>query len=368
MLLFDATITTNLKMMAKSGHLQMRFPNLGRYLEKVPLAALPTPVRESTYRHGDRTHPVWIKEDDLTGDAYGGNKVRKLEYLLKRAMSKRCDHVATFGAVGSHHALATALYARQLGLGCTTFLSHQTRVASIPAVLNMHLKIGTEIVRYGGAYAERINTIRKSLRGRRTWVIPAGGSSWLGTIGFVEAALELAAQIEANQLPEPGRIYVATGTMSTAAGLAIGFALAGLPIEVHAVRVSHTSIANRAVLDRLIQKTAMMLSRLDKSFPGELSTRTNIVLRNDYFADGYAHSNTQIDAAILTARAQFGLTLESTYTGKAMAAMLHDLDAAGNDDADFLFWNTYHSKSLDVPSDHPLEEKQLPPEFFRYFS
>jgi len=353
--------------MEKSGPLQARFPKLGRCLGKVSLTSLPTPVRETDYRYGGQTKPIWIKEDNLTGESYGGNKVRKLEYLLKRAIDKHCTRVATFGAVGSHHALATALYARQLGLDCTSFLSHQTRVASIPATLNSHLRIGTDIVRYGGAYSNRIDTLRKTLRGRKTWIIPAGGSSWLGTIGFVDAGLELAAQIEAKLLPEPHRIYVATGTMSTSAGLGLGLALAGLPIEIHAVRVSHTSIASDAVLERLMLKTATMLNRLDASFPRDLAASANIVLRHDYFADGYALSNAEIDAAILTAETQLGLLLESTYTGKALAAMLGDLNRTSDENARFLFWNTYHSKPLSAASDSPLDKGKLPPEFLRYF-
>jgi 1-aminocyclopropane-1-carboxylate deaminase/D-cysteine desulfhydrase-like pyridoxal-dependent ACC family enzyme len=367
MLLFKTTITKKYRTMEKSGPLQARFPKLGRCLGKVSLTSLPTPVRESSYRCEGQTQAIWIKEDHLSGESYGGNKVRKLEYLLKRAIDKHCTRVATFGAVGSHHALATALYARQLGLDCTAFLSHQTRVASIPATLNTHLQIDTQIVRYGGAYSHRIDTLRRTLRDQKTWIIPAGGSSWLGTIGFIEAGLELAAQIEAKLLPRPDRIYVATGTMSTAAGLGLGLALAGLPIEIHAIRISRASTANDAVLERLMRKTATMLNRLDTSFPPDLAARTNIVFRHDYFAEGYALSNAETDAAIVIAEKQFGLILESTYTGKAMAAMLGDMNTSSDENARFLFWNTYHSKPLTAASDSPLDKNKLPAEFLRYF-
>lgn len=352
--------------MAVSEHLQARFPALAGKLKKIPLATLPTPVREASYLRGGRSHVVWIKEDNLTGKPYGGNKVRKLEYLLRPVLDKHRSRVATLGAVGSHHALATALYAQELGLGCTVFLSHQTAVASVPATLNTHLEIGTEIVRYGGAYRDRVNTLRKFLQKRNSWLIPAGGSSWLGTVGFIDAGLELAAQIGAKQLPMPDRIYVATGTMSTVAGLSLGLALANLPIEIHAVRVSHASIANPAVLDRLIKKTATMLRRLDASFPLDIIERTHIALRDEYFGKGYAHSNPTIDAAIAAARDQLGLSLESTYTGKAMAAMLGDLDALAGKAGQFLFWNTYHSAPLSHSSERPSSPK-LPAEFLRYF-
>ncbi len=354
--------------MANSEHLLSRFPTLGRKLKKIPLANLPTPVREVRYCKRTASHNVWIKDDSLTGEPYGGNKIRKLEYLLQPVLDKHRGRVATFGAVGSHHALATALYARKLGLDCTAFLSHQTRVPSIPATLNTHLRIGTEIVRYGGTYRDRVGTLRRHLWGRNAWVVPAGGSSWLGTLGFIDAGLELAHQISSKQLSMPDRIYVATGTMSTAAGLALGLALAELPIAVHAVRVSRTSIANPAVLARLIGKTVAMLKSLDASFPDEIVTNTRVFLRHEYFGAGYAHSNAVIDAAIETSADQFAIALESTYTGKAMAAMLHDLDSAGGKSARFLFWNTCHSLPLTESADRPLNGSKLPKEFLHYFT
>ena len=354
--------------MTNSEHLQTRFPALGRKLKKVQLTTLPTPVREVQYRRHQKAQVVWIKEDNLTGKPYGGNKVRKLEYLLQPALDKRRSRIATFGAVGSHHALATALYARRLGLGCTAFLSHQARALSIPATLNTHLRIGTEIVRYGGAYCDRIKTLRRHLGSRNAWVIAAGGSSWLGAVGFIDAALELAEQIDAQQLPMPERIYVATGTMSTVAGLAIGLAIAELPTEIHAVRVSHIGIANIARLERLIKKTALMLNRLDPSFPADISERARVILRNEYFGSGYAHSDATTDAAIATAIDQFDLKLESTYTGKAMAAMLDDLDTADDAGGRFLFWNTYHSAPLEQSAEQPPDSSKLPAEFLRYFN
>lgn len=354
--------------MANSEHLLSRFPTLGRKLKKIPFANLPTPVREVRYCNRTASQNVWIKDDSLTGELYGGNKIRKLEYLLQPVLDKRRGRVATFGAVGSHHALATALYARKLGLGCTVFLSHQTRVPSIPATLNTHLRIGTEIVRYGGTYRDRVGTLRRHLWGRNAWVIPAGGSSWLGTLGFIDAGLELAHQISSKQLSMPDRIYIATGTMSTAAGLALGLALAELTIDVHAVRVSHTSIANRAVLARLIRKTAAILYDLDDSFPADIAMHTRVILRNEYFGAGYAHSNALVDAAIATASDQFDIALESTYTGKAIAAMLCDLDMLSGQRARYLFWNTCHSLPLTETADQPLDAAKLPEEFLRYFA
>jgi len=226
--------------MSDTDYLQARFPLLGEKLPRMHLANLPTPVRALELDLGPEKRSLSIKYDNLTGSIYGGNKVRKLEYIFPRALAKGCKRIATFGATGSNHALATALYARHAGFECTCFLSHQAKTALVAGTLNKHLQNHTDLIRYGGAYNSRINTLRENLWGKDAWVIPMGGSSWLGTVGFVAAGLELSAQIENKEIPLPDRLYVGSGTMGTAVGLALGLAIAELETEVHAVRVSDT--------------------------------------------------------------------------------------------------------------------------------
>lgn len=348
-------------------YLKERFPTLAERLPRTRLATLPTPVQTLEVELESGRREISVKCDDLTGVIYGGNKVRKLEYIFPRAREKHCKRLATFGAVGSNSALATALYARQVGFECTCFLMHQAKTAMISATLNVHIQAGTELIRYGGPYAKRIQTLRKHLWGRNAWVVPMGGSSWRGTVGFVAAGLELAWQIEKGQLAKPHRIYVGTGTMGTAVGIALGLAIAELDTEVHAVRASVTDITNEHLMNKLAEKTVTMMRRLDDSVPADLASRTNIRIRHGFFGEGYALSTPQADEAIVFARKQLDLRLESTYTGKAMAALLADLKGPGTEAMHVLFWNTYYAMPVTVPTDHPLDEKALPEEFLRYF-
>jgi D-cysteine desulfhydrase len=252
-------------------------------------------------------------------------------------------------------------------MGCTSFLSHQSKTPNVARTLNMHLRNETEIIRFGGDRASRVATMRANLIGRRTWVIPIGGSSWLGTLGFVNAGLELAEQAQSGDFPVPARLYVATGTMGTAAGIALGLALRGMPTVVHAVRVSHESICNTTALQRLMRKTAMLMNRFDPAIPADLASRTNVVLRNDFFADGYAQSNEATHQAISLARDEFGIALEQTYTGKAMAALLQDINSARVATQPMLFWNTYNSRSLPAGNERPDDIAGIPEQFLRYY-
>ena len=350
-----------------SDYLATSYPRLAQRLLKTRLADLPTPVIERALTTASGQRNVTIKCDDLTGKLYGGNKVRKLEYLLRRASEKNAKRIATFGTAASNHALATALYAKSLGFECTCFLSNQTRTPGVPRALNMHLRNDTEIVRFGGSRASRVNTLRKHLWGRQAWVIPAGGSNWLGTVGFVNAGLELAAQISTGDIVVPDRLYVANGTMATAVGIALGLALANVPTEVHAVRVTEDFVANPIAMHRLMAKTARLLNTLDASIPADLANRANYRFRNGFLAGGYAKSNTATDRAVCIARDELGLALETTYTGKAMTAMLHDLQQPENAKLSMLFWNTFNSRPLPVGAERPSDVSGLPGEFLRYF-
>lgn len=350
--------------MPETDALKSSYPVLASQLPRMPLATLPTAVGDVAVRFG-KARQISVKYDNLTGDLYGGNKVRKLEYILARAKERGARRIATFGAVGSNHALATAIYARHAGFGCTCFLSHQARTPQVSATLRKHLEIGTEIVRYGGAYRTRNQTLSRYLWNRRAWVIPMGGSSWLGTVGFVGAGLELAGQIRAGEVSAPERIYVGSGTMGTAAGIALGLAMAGIECEVHAVRVSDLSIMNEKAFDHLTQKTALMMRDFDASIPRDIAARTRVRIRHDLFGPGYAKGTDATDEAIAFAKHELALNLETTYTGKTLAAVLADW-RNGTGDARVLYWHTYNSVPLAAPALDKVDLAGLPEEFLKY--
>jgi len=350
-----------------SDYLAAAFPILGERLPKTPLADLPTPLEQHTIETQAGARTILVKRDDLTSAAYGGNKIRKLEYIFQRAIERSAKRVATFGSVGSNHALATAILARKVGLECTCFLAHQTRTPKIPYTLNMHRGLGTEIVRYGGGI-DTLRLFRKYLQNRSTWVIPLGGSSWLGAVGFVNAGLELAAQIAESGMTAPSRIYIANGTMGSATGLLLGLAAADVPSEVHAVRVAENRFANPAVLDSLVRKTALLLHRYDPTFDSEIARRVKLRWRDDFFAGGYAKSDPVTEQAVRLADVEAGLRLETTYTGKAMAALVHDLQLPDYRGEEYLFWNTHSSSVLPVTAEQPATPENIPHEFYdRYY-
>jgi D-cysteine desulfhydrase len=342
------------------------FPVLASRLPRLQLADLPTPVEQKTLHIGGSAYNVAVKRDDITGELYGGNKVRKLEYLLAEAQQRQSNCIATFGTIASNHALATSLYTHKIGYPCVCFLAHQAKTPSAARALNMHQKIGTQIVRYNWTSKDRDTLVREALSSYDAFVIPPGGSSPLGAVGFVHAALELAAQVETGDAVLPSRVYVANGTMGTAVGLALGFAIAGLDTEVHAVQVTEDMVSSPGTMKELLHKTAKHLRKADESIPADLADRARYQFRTGFLGDGYARTNDTTETAIAVARDELGIELEATYTGKAMAALLSDLHAR-TVSGPVLFWNTYNSRPLAAGMALPENTDRLPEEFLRYF-
>ncbi len=239
----------------ESRPLHEAFPGLASRLAHAPIAALPTPVRALT----EARCRLCAKLDGETHDVYGGNKVRKLEYLLAQARAHGCTSVATFGTVGSNHATATAIHARTQGLGCINFLSRQRPTPWLRGNLLAQAGAGARLVFLSGDRAARFETVHRTLQEApgRVWLVPMGGSSLTGSLGYVNAAFELATQVADGLLQEPDVIYLPLGTMGTAVGLALGLRAAGLRARVTAVRVVHESVGSRQRARRLFERMAV---------------------------------------------------------------------------------------------------------------
>ena len=214
----------------------------------IELANLPTPVQRLDWPESSAAK-LWAKRDDLTSPVYGGNKVRKLEYLLGRALARNHKAVLTFGAMGSNHVLATARFCEQLGLDCIAIMSRQAMTSYLPGNLAATIRSGAELhscprFRDIANAAKTAAQTYMDRHGSKPMLVPPGGSSEVGALGFVNAAFELDRQIEQGVLPEPDRIYVALGTMGSVVGLTLGLAALKRRTEVVAVKVVVDEVAD----------------------------------------------------------------------------------------------------------------------------
>ncbi len=231
-----------------------RFPRLGDSLPHIELGRRPTPVRRLVALEGRArgSAEIWLKDDGVFGGAWGGNKARKLEWILPDVRRRRRRTILTVGALGTNHGLATALYAREQGLQTVLALVDQPIDDHVRAQFARIKRSGARVYRTHGALRTvaslpRIYAVHTDWRRLRPpYFLRVGGSSALGALGYVEAALELAEQVERGELPGPAQVVVALGSGGTVAGLVLGFALAGLDTRVVAVQVNDRTPSTRA--------------------------------------------------------------------------------------------------------------------------
>jgi 1-aminocyclopropane-1-carboxylate deaminase/D-cysteine desulfhydrase-like pyridoxal-dependent ACC family enzyme len=343
-----------------------RFPALRDRFHRIPLGRYPTPVERQEIETEAGAVPLLVKRDDLCGREYGGNKVRKLEFLLAAARARGAERVITAGATGSHHALATAVYGRQLGFAVTLVLFPQKRTQHVRDVLLMDHALGAEL-----RFARRMESVpfalltaRLAHRRQLTYVIPPGGSDAIGTLGYVSAGLELAAQIADGSAARPAAIHVAAGTLGTAAGLALGLAAAELDIPVVATRITARMVTNIGMLRRLLTRTHALLQRHGADMPPVAAALERITLTHDQFGDGYGRPTPA--GAVATERfAAVGLTLDTTYTAKAAAGLLAAAANGAGDGAPLMFWHTLSSVAPHQLIDAELVDT-LPAKFADY--
>ncbi len=326
-------------------------------MPRVELCALPTPVRALSL---DGVGVLEVKCDDLTSPRYGGNKVRKLEFLLGRALEEGTQAVITFGAYGSNHALATAVHARAVGLEPHVVLSPQAPTPYARATLLAHAALGSVLHVADGWDGSRVAVgVRKTLtvaNGVEPYVIPMGGTSGVGAVGYVNAAFEVG-----NDVPD--LVYVTGGTLGTAVGLAVGFAARGLPTRVVSIRVTPSEVANEDFARRICAQTVGVLRSFDPGFPELAFENLELEMRDDWFEPGYGVVTPQTLDAVSMAR-DLGLRLETTYTGKTFAALLADAAAGRLRESRVLLWNTYNSAPMPAPGD----AEELPRQLREYIS
>ncbi len=304
--------------------------NLARY-PRVRLGHLPTPLEpmEALSKHLGGPS-LWIKRDDCTGLSSGGNKTRKLEYLMAEAIAQKADVVITQGATQSNHARQTAAAAAKLGMKCHILLEDRTGFEDPAYNLNGNVLLdqlhGASISKRPGgtdmqAEMEVLAADQKK-KGHRPYIIPGGGSNPVGALGYVNCAIELLAQ--ANELGlRIDHLVHATGSAGTQAGLVTGLAALNSGIPVLGIGVRAPKDKQEANVFALAEKTAAFLG-----LPGVVK-RGQVVANCDYVGQGYGlPTEGMVEAVKLMANVE-GILLDPVYSGKGMAGLI-DLVTKGH--------------------------------------
>lgn len=338
---------------------------------RLHLGTLPT-LLEPAARFGAAigAPELLIKRDDVSAAAYGGNKVRKLEYLLADAIDRGCDAVVTFGAAGSNHALATAIYAERAGLACHAVLTDQVQTPWVAATLRWHGLLGTHIVSAMNgaevqARAERLRAAHPT-GPDRLYEIRWGGSSPTGSLGFVEAGAELSAQLATAGISGPVRVYLPCGTMGSVAGLLCGLgAAARRPVTVVGVKVVPQKTVDAAAVLRLANAVRELLPP-DRRCPAD-QLAASLEFRSEFAGAGYALPTPEGIEAVGLAKELAGLKLDTTYSGKALACLVADARSGRLSGVTPVFWLTWNTQPYPKGLDG-VDTTKLPADFQKFFA
>lgn len=311
--------------------------------ENVHLAALPTPIQKldrlSKYLSGP---DLYIKRDDLTGLATGGNKTRKLELLVADALKQECDHLVTVGSVQSNHCRQTAAAAAKFGLGCSLVLSGQQPSHSLGNLLIDEL-LGAHVYWTNGrSRAETMEDVLGELHsmGRSPYPIPVGGSNVIGSTGYVLAMREYLEQAAAAHINNDF-IVLASSSGGTQAGLVLGAELFGYSGHILGISVDHPADSLKTQVAALVTATAAHLGLNTTALANKVD------INDDYVGDGYAEVGEPEREAIRLMAQKEGILLDPVYTAKAMAGVI-DLIRWGafSRGQSLLFWHTGGTAAL----------------------
>lgn len=290
-------------------------------MARVHLAHLPTPLddapRLSALLGGPR---ILVKRDDMTGLAFGGNKTRKLEYLMGDAMRQGADTIFTSGAPQSNHCRQTAAAAARLGLRCILVLTPgEHNVMQGNLLLDRLLK--AEIVY---TESEDENAVMADLaaaenaKGHKSYVIPVGGSNGVGTLGYASLVLEMAGQFFERGL-SASRVYVSSGSGGTQGGLLLGKRLYHAGWQLIGCSSGRTAGIVRPKVVRTANEGARVLGM------AEDFTEADVTVDDRFIGPGYGIPTAESQEAIRLFAESEGILLDPVYTAKAAAAMIHDI-------------------------------------------
>ena len=317
---------------------------------RLTFAHLPTPIEPmknlSAYLDGPQ---LWIKRDDQTGLAFGGNKTRKLEFLVAEAVANGAKTLLTAGAEQSNHCRQTAAAASRFGLDCVLVLSKVDGADFYKhksGNLMLDTLFGAEII--WSTYNQRDQVFEEAFQnlwseGRRPYLIPYGGSNATGAVGYTHALKEMVMQTQGNgvNIPFPDTIVVASSSGGTQAGLVAGQHIHNLKLDIIGISIDETEASLRSQVATL---ASAVCDLLDESHDFDLQT---ILVNDKYLGAGYGVVGEAEKEAIQLFARKEGILLDPVYTGRAAAGMIDMIrKKCFRKEEVLIFWHTGGSPAL----------------------
>jgi len=351
-----------------------------RALPFLALVDAPTPVEPLWSARAGLRDGLWQKRDDLASTRYGGNKVRRFEWLLADALDRGARTLVTAGGYASTQVTATVLHGTAHGLDVEAVLFEQPMTDFAREALALDVAAhapgddspgaapdaATGVTLFDGrSYARTAWRLAQRMRAaRRPYLVLPGASSPLPNLGYVDAMLELAEQVARGECPRPDRIIVPTGSGGTVVGLALGAALLGWPTVITAVRITEPYVTNRFSLAALLYATRRRLVTLGVRGARRLED-ARVEVDGSFLGEGYGFPTAQTPEGMALTEELIGKPGEVTYSGKGLAALASWSRRAPREE--ILYWHTLSSTGRDPGASSRAAPPQLPEELRRVF-
>jgi len=323
---------------------------------------------------------IYIKRDDKIHHIYGGNKLRKFEFIFGKVLKKKKKGVVTIGGIGTNHGLACAIVCHQLNppLKCSLYLFHQPLTWHVQRSLLLFNHFGAKLHLGKGGIGTFVKFLFFKLFHPKYFLMFPGASplfgigSPLGIIGFINAVIELKTQIDQGLVSEPDIIFIPGGSTGTAAGLIAGCKLMGLKTKIYVVAIYTSLTANPSAITKNANKALKYLQKRDKLIPNIKVLEDDFEFISGFLGSGYGiktiRGQTAIDKVMELEGHSKDFKLETTYTGKAIAALFNYLEKEENKSKKVLFWNTYNSNDLDkFVKETNFDYQKLPKKFHKFY-
>ena len=316
---------------------------------RVSLAHLPTPLEPLPNLTAELGGPqIWVKRDDCTGLASGGNKTRKLEFSMAAALEQGADTIVTVGALQSNHVRQTAAASCKLGLACEVLLEHRIKDPTVNYANSGNVFLdrvfGANLREYPGGtdFDMAMQEVAEEVRseGGNPFIVPGGASDKIGALGYVNCAFELLSQANDEGLVID-HLITATGSAGTQAGLVVGLQAMNSRVPLLGIGVSAARDAQEQKVFDLAEITADYIGA-----PGVVK-REDVVANCDYVGEGYGIPTDGMNEAVMLLARTEGLLFDPVYSGKALAGMIDLIRRKKFDDAEnIVFLHTGGSAGL----------------------
>ncbi len=348
------------------------YPRLKGNIPCIRFGDYPTPVERLKGLEKElKVENLYIKREDGVSKLYGGNKIRKLEFILADAAAKGASHAVSFGYAGSNQTLASAVFLSEVGINPISMHLRQPNAKYVRKNLLYQNILGAEFHHYSGmatiypglAYVYAKHLI-KTLR--PPYIIPPGGSNGIGALGTSGLVFELKSQIDKGAIPMPDLIYLPFGSSGTAVGVALGVLALGLKTKVKGVRVSERTECGFGTAVKVFTEAIDIAGRYVPDFKEFELTEELLEVVEGYVGPGYAHFTERGMNAVRLLKETDDISLDGTYTGKAMAAMIDDAAGGRLEGKNVLFIDTYSSVDFSEKI-KDVDYRGLPGPYHRYF-